>query len=1685
MNHSSDNENRRPRPWARGSAVKGALARGAVAGMSLAMALGNSPVLAVAEDAAAPKGASVSASLYSFDGAGAANALSNGGHVVGYNSDNEKDGPWVPSARTSFRNDASYSGLTAGATYTALVRVWDLDAAAFVDDVEESSYEVSGQQELLAPQVEFKAAEGGSGTVTVGGRFKDARALQGHRVVAYTYLFSGTDTKAEPVAKYEGAPASEDATMGFAKIVASATTASGDKDVPLAESASIKDSVSYAGLVPGAGYKLKGTLHYLDEREGTGDVLGPGEGDADEAKADLTLPNGLAVDLTGATVEDGTGSAKVLRVAYTASNPTDKALDNSTLALLLDASQDGQGLDRRDEAVAQTVEVGGSISGALLVTLSDASSPVTLSWHDSDDDGAKEIYAVSVDPSDPGKAFGQAGSGGEVAQFDAKLASGLGIDLSSAEVVEGKGADGKADGRRFLKLSYRVTNTSDEEAEDDSAAHISAAQGTSALSANERLADSGIEGPEAGALKAGESRETATYLELADDTTPVDVKVTDGDGQGAKELYKTTLRLDALEDAFKLPTTAPATPEQGGGEDDKKVTFVDGGEVKGADGKAITVETEFKAAEGGKGTQEVTLGLDATGLAGRRIVVFEELVADDGTTVARYGNVTSADGAVQLASIDGEVTGESGSKVMRSAADATATGKVSYENLTPGVEYTLTARLEETKTPEADEGDTDEAPKEETILDKVAAFFGLRASEGATDTLDWTLDGTGPKSAKVGDGAGELKPGSYWYVIDPEGEMTFSVRHADGTSEDRSHRAGAKATLSLEAKAGDEITVTGKGTFEAAPKEAGEQGGNDASDSSAIKDAAGKAVVATKKFTPEAANGTVEVAFALDSTNLGGKRLAMASELTRGSVTYARDAASADYADALTVPTAGSSLAGKAGEKELAAAEKVELEDSLSYKGLLAGTEYVATGTLVDPETGEAIKGVDGKEVTGTTKFTPSMETGTVKVPLTIDASALQGRKVGVTEVVTSGERQWVAQPDGASDDATVSFALDSSATKVTGELTDAADGGKETVADGHAKLTEKISYEGLAPDTEYSLSGILRLRDADGNDAGALTKGIADGSDGAQEGGGDGTQDPTSPDQGGDKEPAANAAIVVIDGEKNPAGTYTFVVEADSPTSFYVVRGGKVSADGTSVEGGRRVVSLALPEGKATTNPVTLEVGDIVAAEGTGKVSLTGKGTPAKAAPVATAETGTDDGAKEGDFVSGQLESGVEVKRTVGEAGVPEGLLTYTVDAKEDVKVAVWRGDRQLVDVTIPAGRKESSNIQLAKGDVISFKGAGSYDLRAATDDDAGQDGTLDEGAGEDGGKEDVATKLSEVWGDVPEGAVTSTATFRTPKAEAGKSTVSGTAELTFEFDAKGLEGRTIVAYGAVGKDDVVVAKAADIASDAQAVTTPAIAPTLAAKDGSKSLEPAKSDLVDTIRYSNLLPGQGYVAKSRLHVYGADGTDLGYLKADGTTTKAAPAATDGTTADEAATDEAEPKTDGAAADAGAAAQVAEEPNAEADGAGDEAGKIDATTPGSGSGAEQGTSEDGALEATAEFTTEDGDDPRASGQVEAAFPAADLSQVAGGKVVAETTLSRGGRTLVDQKGSEGSADQTVDVVAHGERPVDDELSGEGADDGNKTGNLAQTGTGILAGIAAGAGAIATAVGVAWRRHLGR
>ena len=120
------------------------------------------------------------------------------------------------------------------------------------------------------------------------------------------------------------------------------------------------------------------------------------------------------------------------------------------------------------------------------------------------------------------------------------------------------------------------------------------------------------------------------------------------------------------------------------------------------------------------------------------------------------------------------------------------------------------------------------------------------------------------------------------------------------------------------------------------------------------------------------------------------------------------------------------------------------------------------------------------------------------------------------------------------------------------------------------------------------------------------------------------------------------------------------------------------------------------------------------------------------------------------------------------------------------------------------------------------------------------------------------TGTLMDKATGKAVDGA-TASATF-TPKEE------SGTVTVTFEVDGSKLAGHDLVAFEVLARGEATVATHEDIEDEGQTVRVVAIGTTATDKaDGDHTVVAAKVEVVDTVSYQGLTPGQEYAVAGTL----------------------------------------------------------------------------------------------------------------------------------------------------------------------------------------------------------------------------
>lgn len=258
-----------------------------------------------------------------------------------------------------------------------------------------------------------------------------------------------------------------------------------------------------------------------------------------------------------------------------------------------------------------------------------------------------------------------------------------------------------------------------------------------------------------------------------------------------------------------------------------------------------------------------------------------------------------------------------------------------------------------------------------------------------------------------------------------------------------------------------------------------------------LTDADGNPVTAETKFTPKTTAGTVDIEFNFDGSNLkDGDTLVAFEHVVFKDKEIASHTEIGDIAQSVTVsePKIGTTAVDAVdGDKNIIKDPEASVADTVEYSGLVPEREYTVFGTLMDKATGKAyIDPTTGKEVTGSTTFTPKDTYGTINVKFNFDASQLEQDAQLVVFESLQREGKEVGGHKEIDDEAQAVTVI---VPEVHTTATDGLDGDKEVPADHKATVVDAVQYKDLVPGKEYTVSGTLMVKetgkallDADGN---------------------------------------------------------------------------------------------------------------------------------------------------------------------------------------------------------------------------------------------------------------------------------------------------------------------------------------------------------------------------------------------------------------------------------------------------------------------------------------------------------------------------------------------------------------------------------------------------------------------------
>lgn len=385
-------------------------------------------------------------------------------------------------------------------------------------------------------------------------------------------------------------------------------------------------------------------------------------------------------------------------------------------------------------------------------------------------------------------------------------------------------------------------------------------------------------------------------------------------------------------------------------------------------------------------------GYDFTNLGNKVGVVFEEVYLINEDTkeeklVGDHKDISDVDQFIYYVKIRTkakDVTTDT--KVVPYNKDTFIEDTITYNNVIPGKEYTMTAYLVVKNDMSGKYKDGDK------LLDK----------EGKPITVTHTFTPTKPDGEEVVKIPVNTAPYKDMEIVVFEGmENKFGIEiatHMDLTDEDQTIEVPGGGTKAKDKATDDEIARNIKeleivDTITYRNLEPGKEYTATGvlykkSTKEPLKDANGNVIKNTVTFTPAAKNGTVDVTFKVDASLLGGETIVVFEDVLYKNETVFIHHDIEDSNQSTYIPKIGTTATAKNGDKSVSASKNVTIVDKVQYTNLVPGKEYKVSGILYDKSTGGKLV-INGQNVTAEKTFTPEKADGYVEIEFTFDASSL------------------------------------------------------------------------------------------------------------------------------------------------------------------------------------------------------------------------------------------------------------------------------------------------------------------------------------------------------------------------------------------------------------------------------------------------------------------------------------------------------------------------------------------------------------------------------------------------------------------------------------------------------------------------------------------------------------------------
>ena len=561
-------------------------------------------------------------------------------------------------------------------------------------------------------------------------------------------------------------------------------------------------------------------------------------------------------------------------------------------------------------------------------------------------------------------------------------------------------------------------------------------------------------------------------------------------------------------------------------------------------GKDVTAKASFKA-EKANGTVDVEFVFDGSSLAGKTVVMYENIYYNN-KLVGVHADISDEAQIIYVPSVKTAATDtKTETKLTYAEKDIKITDTVEYTNLIPGKTYKVTGTAMDKKTGKVIKDADGKAVTSEAEITPETA-------DGKVD-VDFIFDGS------------NLAGKTIVMFEEIRYENRLVGVHADINDEAQTIYVPAIATEALDevtgihlSNAGDDVKVKDTVTYKNLIPGLTYRVAGTVMDKDSKKPLQndGRDITAEAVFTPETADGTVDVEFTFSAKEFAGKTMVLFEKLylvknadnadANPDDTSSKDktpddtqkasesentqnktdntsnkvevdnennnpadnsevkevliAVHEDYSDenqTICVPQIKTTAKdAKSGTSMFYAEKSAKIVDTVSYRNLVPGKKYKVVGTAVDKSNGAPVI-ANGNNVTAEAEFVAKEATGKVDVVFTFDASLLAGRTIVMFEDVYY-ENNLIATHADITDEAQTLYVPKIGTTAIDGERKD-----HSSTADSSVTIVDSVAYQNLVQGQTYRVTGKLMDKATgkalviDGKEVTAVTEFTAAGTEG------------------------------------------------------------------------------------------------------------------------------------------------------------------------------------------------------------------------------------------------------------------------------------------------------------------------------------------------------------------------------------------------------------------------------------------------------------------------------------------------------------------------------------------------------------------------------------------------------------